>query len=158
MDPTKIETVVKWEPLKHLKDVQTFLRFANFYRPFVRLYSSIVAPLTELTKKNVTFRCTDPKIKAFQSLKNAFTSAPILRHFDPDKEYVVETDESDYVSAGILLQIADCNNPNPDHPYYTPYSCPSPLPVRNPLLVISLTLVPTSTSYYFSFGSERDPN
>ena len=31
MDPKKIETVVNWEPLEHLKDVQTFLGFANFY-------------------------------------------------------------------------------------------------------------------------------
>ena len=44
IDPTKIETVVKWEPLRHLKDVQTFLGFTNFYRRFVLGYSSIVAP------------------------------------------------------------------------------------------------------------------
>ena len=56
MDTKKIETVVNWEPLQHLKDVQTFLLFANFYRCFVLGYSSIVAPLTELTKKNVIFR------------------------------------------------------------------------------------------------------
>ena len=107
MDPKKIETVVNWKPLEHLKDVQTFLGFANFYRRFVLGYSSIVAPLTELTKKDVTFRWTEPEKKAFQRLKNTFTSAPILRHFNPDKECVVETDTSDYVSAGILSQIAD---------------------------------------------------
>ena len=55
MDPKKIETVVNWKPLEHLKDVQTFLRFAKFYRRFVLGYSSIVAPLTELTKKDVIF-------------------------------------------------------------------------------------------------------
>ena len=65
MDPTKIETVVKWEPLRHLRDVITILGFANFYRCFVLGYSSIVDLLTELTKKDVTFRWTDPKIKAF---------------------------------------------------------------------------------------------
>jgi len=37
----------------------------------------------------------------------AFTSAPILRHFDPDREIIVETDTSDYVSAGILSQYGD---------------------------------------------------
>ena len=99
--------MVKWELLKHLKDVQTFLGFANIYRRFVLVYSSIVAPLTELIKKNVTFCWTDPEIKAFQSLKDAFTSSPILRHFDLVEEFVVETDASDYVSPGILSQIAD---------------------------------------------------
>ena len=107
MDPQKIETVVNWEPLEYLKDVQTFLGFANFYRRFVLGYSSIVAPLTELTKKDVTFRQTEPEKKDFQRLKDAFTSAPILRHFNSDKECVVETDASDYVSAEILYQIAD---------------------------------------------------
>ena len=56
MDPKKIKTVGNWELLENLKDVQTFLGFANFYRRFVLGYSSIVAPLTELTKKDVTFR------------------------------------------------------------------------------------------------------
>ena len=56
MDPKKIETVVNWEPLEHLKDVQTFLGFANFYRQFVLEYSSIMAPLTEITKKDVIFQ------------------------------------------------------------------------------------------------------
>ena len=55
MDLKKIETVVNWEPLEQLKDVQTFLGFANFYRRFFLGYSSIVAPLTELTKKDVIF-------------------------------------------------------------------------------------------------------
>ena len=44
MDHTKIKTVVKWEPLKHLKDVQTFLGFSNFYRRFVLGYLSILPP------------------------------------------------------------------------------------------------------------------
>ena len=56
MDAKKIETVLNWEPPEHLKDVQTFLGFANFYWRFVLRYTSIVAPLTELIKKDITFR------------------------------------------------------------------------------------------------------
>jgi hypothetical protein len=41
---------------------------------------------------------------AFQALKQTFTTAPILCHFDPEKLIIVETDASDYVSAGILSQ------------------------------------------------------
>ena len=107
MDLKKITTVVNWEPLEHLKDVQTFLGFANFYRRFVLGYSSIVAPLTELTKKDVIFRWTEPEKKAFQRLTDAITSAPILRHFKTDKDWVVETETSDSVSAGIFSQISD---------------------------------------------------
>ena len=42
--------------------------------------------------------------KAFQSLKKTFTTAPVLRHYDPDLEVVVETDASDYVSVGVMSQ------------------------------------------------------
>ena len=63
--------------------------------------------MTELTKKNVICRWTEHEKKAFQKLKDDITSEPILLHFEPDKECVVETDASDYVSAGILSQVAD---------------------------------------------------
>ena len=48
-----------------------------------------------------------PREESFPTIEDPFTSVPILRHFDPDKECVVETDASDYVSAGILSQIED---------------------------------------------------
>ena len=44
---------------------------------------------------------------AFQAIKKTFFTAPVFQHFDPDKEYTVETDASDYVSAAVLSQ--------PDH-------------------------------------------
>ena len=48
-----------------------------------------------------------PEQHAFESIKEAFSTAPILQHFDPEKECVVETDASDYVSSAVLSQ--------PDH-------------------------------------------
>ena len=60
------------------------------------------------------------------------------------------------ITSSILIQnvsktIFGCHNPNPDHAYYTSYPCHTPLPDLNPLLVILLTLPPTSASYYFPF-------
>jgi hypothetical protein len=107
MDPRKISTVQEWETPKHVKDVQSFLGFANFYRRFILGYSKIVAPLTNLTRKGIKFDWTPECQEAFERLKSDFTSAPILRHFDPDREILVETDASDYVSAGILSQRDD---------------------------------------------------
>src|SRR5690606_4762784 len=104
MDPAKISTILEWETPRNVKDVQSFLGFANFYRRFILAYSRLVSPLTELTRKNVPFVWTPACQEAFDKLKTAFTSAPILRHFDIDKEIVVETDASDYVSGGILSQ------------------------------------------------------
>jgi hypothetical protein len=104
MDPAKVTAVREWETPSNLKDVQAFLGFANFYRRFILGYSKIVAPLTALTKKDRKFQWDAKAQAAFLQLKEAFCSAPILAHFDPDSECVVETDASDYVSAGILSQ------------------------------------------------------
>ena len=107
MDPKKVETILQWLELRNVKDVQSLLGFANFYRRFIYGFSSIVAPLTALTKKGVEFRMTEKALQAVETLKKAFTSDTILRHFDPDKETIVETDASDYVSGGILSQYDD---------------------------------------------------
>jgi hypothetical protein len=55
MDPTKVEAIQSWEQPRCIKDVQSFLGFANFYRRFIRGYSQIAGPLTQLTKKDVLF-------------------------------------------------------------------------------------------------------
>ena len=55
-----------------------------------------------LTKKGVRFKWGEECEAAFQELKCRFTSALVWRHFDPDKEIIVETDASNYVSAGVM--------------------------------------------------------
>ena len=109
MDPKKIETIVQWKTPRCLKDVQAFMGFANFYRRFVHGYSRIAAPLSNLTRKDqksfiFPWALDSPEQRAFEDLKKAFTTAPILAHFDPDKETWLETDASDYVIAAILSQ------------------------------------------------------
>ena len=68
-------------------------------------------PLTSLTKKEggkyIPFIWSSDQQAAFDQLKNAFTTAPILHHFDYKREIIVETDASDYVSAVILSQHTD---------------------------------------------------
>jgi hypothetical protein len=66
-----------------------------------------VAPIVALTRKDHKFFWSDDCKKAFQFLKDSFTSAPVLSHFDPDEEIILETDASDYVSMGILSQYDD---------------------------------------------------
>ena len=107
MDPAKIETIVKWPSLINVKDVQSFLGFANFYRRFIYGYSKITSPLTQLTRKDAPFVWTPECQSALETLKQAFTSDIILRHYNPDRKIVVETDASDYVSGGILSQYDD---------------------------------------------------
>ncbi len=104
MDPKKIATIKEWEPSQSLRNVQSFIRFANFYRQFSKGFSALAQPLTRLTRKDVTFHVSPEALTSFESFKSAFTSAPVLAHFDNDLESVMETDASDYVSAKILSQ------------------------------------------------------
>jgi transposase InsO family protein len=107
MDPGKMKTVRDWPTPENLHDVRSFLGFANFYRRFIRAYSAIVRPLTALTRKEVRWRWGPEEQEAFDTMKEAFSSGPILQRFDYDKDIILETDASDYVSAGVLSQYGD---------------------------------------------------
>ena len=104
-----MKTIREWEDPRNLTDLQAFLGFANFYRRFILNYSKIVALMTRLTGKGVRWEWPMDSLqkKAFEALKMAFTTAPILQHFNFEKAIVVETDASDFVSAGVLSQPDD---------------------------------------------------
>ena len=102
MSLDKVQTILDWPEPRKVKDVQSFLSIANFYCRFIYNYSDIVTPLTHLTHKGVLWTFTDSCCTAFQQLKEAFTSAPILVHWVPNAPMIVETDTSDYAIAGIL--------------------------------------------------------
>jgi hypothetical protein len=104
MDPEKVKTVTKWQTPTCVTDVQAFIGFANFYRRFIRDFSKIIAPLVNLTRKGVQFDWNPACTAAFTALKEAFVKAPVLRPFDWTKDVILETDASDFVSAGVLSQ------------------------------------------------------
>jgi hypothetical protein len=104
MDPVKVQAVLDWEAPQNVHDVQCFLGFANFYRRFIQGYSRKCRLLFDLLRKDTKFDWTSAHQACFDELKQAFTSAPILRHFDPTVETVIECDSSDHVCAGILSQ------------------------------------------------------
>ena len=107
MDPAKIRAIQEWQAPSTVKEVRQFLGFANFYRQFIRDYSAIVRPLTDLTQKGVNFIWNNTANEAFQSLKSLFTTEPALVPFDPERETVVETDSSGYANGGTLSQYDD---------------------------------------------------
>jgi hypothetical protein len=113
MDPAKVACIREWHTPRDVKDVQGFLGFANFYRRFIKEFSRTVRPLVNLTRKGERFSWTVACQNAFVKLKHSFTTAPLLRHFDPAKEIFVETDASDFVSSGILSQKDNNGNLHP---------------------------------------------
>lgn len=104
MDPEKVRAIQEWETPGTVKDLQSFLGFANFYRRFIQGYSKITAPLTELTKKEQKYQWTPAAQEAFNELKRQFTTAPILATFDPEKKIIVETDASDRAIGACISQ------------------------------------------------------
>ena len=75
MDQSKVQAIQDWPEPRKVKDIQSFLGFANFYRRFISDYSDIVVPLTRLTRKGVVWNFSDDARKSFEALKAAFTSS-----------------------------------------------------------------------------------
>ena len=104
MDPVKVEAVTSWPTPKNLKDVRGFIGFANFYRRFIKDFSKIARPLHDLTKKDTPFVWGSAQQDAFDTLKKAFTSQPILAVWNPDLPTRIEVDASSYATGGVISQ------------------------------------------------------
>jgi len=105
MDPSKVNSVLNWPVPSNVRELQSFLGFANFYRMFVPSYTQIIIPLLSLLKKDTKYIWADSCETAFAKLKEAFTEAPVLLHADTSKPFFLETDASDFAIAGILSQM-----------------------------------------------------
>ncbi|XP_027932738.1 uncharacterized protein LOC114188341 [Vigna unguiculata] len=91
VDPTKIETVVKWERPQTVTEVHIFLGLAGYYRRFVEGFSKMVSPLTQLIRKDQPFYWTDECETCFEDIKRRLTTALVLAIPDTTKmfEYIV---------------------------------------------------------------------
>lgn len=107
IDLKKVKTIQNQEILMCLANVQAFIRFSNFYYQFIQDFLRIITLIVQLTQKGVKFIQDQACEKLFQELKRAFIEALILTQFDQDKEIILETDASDYVSASVLSQYRD---------------------------------------------------
>src|SRR6266481_9002008 len=106
MDITKTKAILNWPMPTNVKQIQSFVGFANFYQRFIVNFSETVTPLTRLTQKEAPCIWGPEQQAAFDTLKLAFTQAPILSHFNPNNPIVIETDASDYAIAAIISQIS----------------------------------------------------
>jgi transposase InsO family protein len=107
MAQSKVQAVLDWPTPATVREVQQFLGFANFYRRFIDGYSRIISPITKLIRKSSKFLWSSAAEEAFKSLKHRFTSAPILKHYNPALQSVIETDSSDFAISAILSQYHD---------------------------------------------------
>ncbi|KAM1160926.1 hypothetical protein TB2_000069 [Malus domestica] len=104
MEKGKIKAIQEWEPPTKVPTLRSFLGLANYYRRFIKGYSAIAAPLTDLLKKNKAWEWTDRCQEAFERLKKALMEEPVLRLPDLSKPFELHTDASDFAIGGVLMQ------------------------------------------------------
>jgi ribonuclease HI len=104
VDPSKVQEVMDWKPPKSVHQIRSFLGLASYYCRFIPNFSRIAKPITELLKKGVKFVWSDECDKAFHTLREYLTSAPVLTQPDMSKPFEVFCDASGTGLGCVLMQ------------------------------------------------------
>jgi len=104
MDPVKVAGVREWPTLENKTDVQAFLGFVNFYRRFIQDFSAKARPLFDLTRSEQVWTWSRKEQVAFEDLKTAVTTAPVLVSPQESDPFRIEADSSDFATGAVLSQ------------------------------------------------------
>jgi len=104
MDPVKVAGVREWPTPESRTDMQAFVGFVNFYRRFIQDFSTIAQPFFDLTRSNHAWNWGTKEQEAFERLKMAVTTAPILASPQDSEPFRIEANSSDFVSGAVLSQ------------------------------------------------------
>jgi hypothetical protein len=104
MDPSKVQEVMDWKPPKSVHQIRSFLGLDGYYRRFIPNFSRIAKPMTELLKKGVKFMWSEACDKAFHTLREHLTSAPVLTQPNMTKPFEMFCDASDTGFGCVLMQ------------------------------------------------------
>ena len=106
-DEKKVEAVSAWPVPKNVTQLKSFLGLCAYERRYIQNFSDIAKPLYDLTRKRAKYSWGEAQQESFEKLKRRLCEAPVLSHFDPDADLIVETDASLHGSGAVLLQVID---------------------------------------------------
>ena len=104
VDPQKVEAILSWEAPTNQTEVRSFLDLVGYYRRFIRNFSVIASPMTNLLKKNVEFVWSEECQRSMDELKRRLTTAPVLMLPEDDSDFVVYSDASQRGMGCVLMQ------------------------------------------------------
>ncbi len=107
MNLSKVTVIVSWITSTNLKEIQSFVRFVNFYHRFIKNFLKLVKSFTQLTRKNTSFVWNKVCIQVFDNLKKQVSLTSVLRHFDLRWQAILKINASNYVKDEILSQYDD---------------------------------------------------
>jgi len=99
-----VDIIKSWAPPANVHELRSFIGLATFFRRSVRRSAHIAAPLHALTSSRAAWRWEEEHQAAFEELKSALSSAPVVVPFDPKLPCVVYTDASDRQIGAVLTQ------------------------------------------------------
>ena len=103
MDKGKVQAIIEWPIPSKVNELRSFLGLANYYRRFIKGYSKMVSPLTDLLKKDNQWDWSTQCQMAFESMKEAISTESMLRLPDLDLPFEVQTDASYRAFGGVLV-------------------------------------------------------
>lgn len=113
VDPEKVSAIVDFPKPTTVRQIRRFMGMAGWYRRFIKNFSSLAAPLTDLisTKKSLVWN--ENAQVSFETLKIALSSAPILGHPNFTKHFYIQCDASIYGIGSVLFQLTDDGKEQP---------------------------------------------
>ena len=107
VDKAKIKVIEQLPPPVNVKGIHSFLGHVGFYKHFIKDFSQISRPITNLLSKDASFEFTDECLNAFHTLKKALISTPIIQPPDWSLPFKIMCDASDYAVRAVLGQTKD---------------------------------------------------
>lgn len=103
IDPSKVEVIVNWPKSKNVTEVRRFLGETQYWRKSIACFSSIAAPLHALTSVKQVFQWGGKQHKAFDALKEKFSTTLVLELSDLKQPFRIQKDASDYAMGAVLM-------------------------------------------------------